>query len=53
LVEQGNGEAEAAARDLRDDVKPAPVLILGVAGGVPGGPHAGRRRDLDASRRLT
>jgi nucleoside phosphorylase len=36
LVEQGNGEAQAAARDLIDDVKPALVLVVGIAGGVPG-----------------
>lgn len=34
-VEQGNGEAQEAARDLLDDLQPSLLLIVGIAGGVP------------------
>jgi len=34
-VEQGHGEAQAAARDLIDDVAPKLVLVVGIAGGLP------------------
>ncbi len=35
LVEQGNGEAQDAARDLIDDLAPRLVLIVGIAGAPP------------------
>jgi nucleoside phosphorylase len=34
-VEQGNGEAQDAARDLIDDLTPRLVLVVGIAGGLP------------------
>lgn len=34
-VEQGNGEAQEAARDLIDDLQPSFLLIVGIAGGLP------------------
>lgn len=34
-IEQGNGEAQEAARDLIDDVQPSLLLVVGIAGGVP------------------
>jgi nucleoside phosphorylase len=34
-VEQGNGEAQDAARDLLDDLAPRLVLVVGIAGGLP------------------
>jgi nucleoside phosphorylase len=34
-VEQGNGEAQEAARDLIDDLQPSLVLLVGIAGGLP------------------
>jgi nucleoside phosphorylase len=34
-VEQGNGEAQDAARDLIDDLAPRLVLVVGIAGGLP------------------
>lgn len=34
-TEQGNGEAQAAARDLLEDLAPAWILVVGIAGGVP------------------
>jgi nucleoside phosphorylase len=34
-VEQGNGEAQEAARDLIDDLQPALLLVVGIAGGLP------------------
>jgi nucleoside phosphorylase len=34
-VEQGNGEAQEAARDLIDDLRPALLLVVGIAGGLP------------------
>lgn len=33
--EQGNGEAQEAARDMLEDVGPALVLVVGIAGGLP------------------
>lgn len=33
--EQGNGEAQDAARDLIDDFDPSLLLVVGIAGGVP------------------
>jgi nucleoside phosphorylase len=35
LVEKGQGEAQAAARDLIDDLAPKLVLVVGIAGGLP------------------
>lgn len=35
LVEQGNGEAQSAARDLIEDLSPRLVLVVGIAGGLP------------------
>jgi len=35
LVEQGNGEAQAAVRDLIEDLAPRLVLLVGIAGGLP------------------
>jgi len=35
LIEQGNGEAQAGARDLIDDMRPELILVVGIAGGVP------------------
>jgi nucleoside phosphorylase len=32
-VEQGNGDAQEAARDLIDDLAPSLVLVVGIAGG--------------------
>ena len=34
-VEQGNGEAQDAARDLLDDLDPSLLLVVGIAGGLP------------------
>ncbi|HEY0478724.1 MAG TPA: CHAT domain-containing protein [Kofleriaceae bacterium] len=34
-IEQGNGEAQSAARDLIDDLAPQLVLVVGIAGGLP------------------
>ena len=34
-IEQGNGEAQEAARDLIDDLQPALLLVVGIAGGLP------------------
>ena len=34
-VEQGNGEAQEAARDFIDDLQPSLLLIVGIAGGLP------------------
>jgi nucleoside phosphorylase len=34
-AEQGNGEAHEAARDLIEDLAPAWILVVGIAGGVP------------------
>jgi nucleoside phosphorylase len=34
-IEQGNGEAQDAARDLLDDLNPALLLVVGIAGGLP------------------
>jgi nucleoside phosphorylase len=34
-IEQGNGEAQEAARDLCDDLQPSLVLVVGIAGGLP------------------
>src|SRR5215469_7340342 len=34
-IEQGNGEAQEAARDLVDDLQPSLFLVVGIAGGLP------------------
>jgi nucleoside phosphorylase len=34
-IEQGNGEAQEAARDLFDDLQPSQILVVGIAGGLP------------------
>lgn len=34
-VEQGNGEAQNAARDLIEDFAPGLILVVGIAGGLP------------------
>ncbi len=34
-IEQGNGEAQSAAHDLLEDLKPQWLLVIGIAGGVP------------------
>jgi nucleoside phosphorylase len=34
-IEQGNGEAQDAARDLLDDFDPALLLVVGIAGALP------------------
>lgn len=34
-IEQGNGEAQDAARDLLEDVNPSLLLVVGIAGGLP------------------
>jgi nucleoside phosphorylase len=34
-IEQGNGEAQAAARDLLEDLDPSWVFVVGIGGGVP------------------
>jgi predicted nucleotide-binding protein/nucleoside phosphorylase len=34
-IEQGNGEAQSAAHDLLEDLKPHWLLVVGIAGGVP------------------
>src|ERR1700733_2276424 len=34
-IEQGNGEAQEAARDLYDDLHPSLILVVGIAGGLP------------------
>lgn len=40
-VEQGNGEAQEAARDLIDDLQPSLLLVVGIATyNVGGGPIA-------------
>ena len=36
-IEQGNGEAQSAARDLIEDLAPRLILVVGIAGGVPSG----------------
>ncbi|WP_437722312.1 phosphorylase family protein [Sorangium sp. So ce861] len=36
-VEQGNGEAQAAASALLDDLEPKLLLVVGIAGGLPSG----------------
>lgn len=33
--EQGNGEAQEAARDMLEDVDPSIILVVGIAGGLP------------------
>jgi nucleoside phosphorylase len=33
--EQGNGEAQSAARDLIEDLAPRLILVVGIAGGLP------------------
>ncbi|AUX31273.1 uncharacterized protein SOCE836_034020 [Sorangium cellulosum] len=34
-IEQGNGEAQEAARDLLDDLEPTMLLVVGIAAGLP------------------
>jgi len=34
-IEQGNGEAQEAARNLFDDLQPSLILVVGIAGGLP------------------
>jgi nucleoside phosphorylase len=34
-IEQGNGEAQEAARDMIDDLQPSLLLVVGIAGGLP------------------
>lgn len=34
-IEQGNGEAQDAARDLLDDLKPSLLLVVGIGGALP------------------
>lgn len=34
-IEQGNGEAQEAARDLIDDLHPSLLVVVGIAGGLP------------------
>jgi nucleoside phosphorylase len=34
-IEQGNGEAQSAARDLIEDLAPKLILVVGIAGGLP------------------
>jgi nucleoside phosphorylase len=34
-IEQGNGEAQEAARDLLDDLNPALLLVVGIGGALP------------------
>lgn len=34
-TEQGNGEAQSAARDMLDDLRPALLMVVGIAGGIP------------------
>jgi nucleoside phosphorylase len=34
-IEQGNGEAQSAARDLIEDLTPQLILVVGIAGSVP------------------
>lgn len=34
-IDQGNGEAQEAARDLIDDLQPSLLLVVGIAGGLP------------------
>ena len=34
-IEQGNGEAQEAARDFIDDLRPSLLLLVGIAGGLP------------------
>ncbi len=34
-IEQGNGEAQDAARDLLDDLDPTMLLVVGIAAGLP------------------
>ena len=34
-IEQGNGEAQEAGRDLLDDLDPTLLLVVGIAGGLP------------------
>lgn len=36
-LEQGNGEAQEAARDLLDDLHPRLILVVGIGGGFPAG----------------
>src|SRR4051812_35154958 len=35
LIEQGNGEAQNAARDMISDLAPRLILVVGIAGGLP------------------
>ncbi|HSN97971.1 MAG TPA: tetratricopeptide repeat protein, partial [Candidatus Nanopelagicales bacterium] len=50
-AEQGNGEAQAAARDLLEDLAPAWILVVGIAGGVPA--HEFSLGDVIVSNRIT
>src|SRR5258706_5880443 len=34
-IEQGNGEAQDAARDLLEDLDPSLLMVIGIAGGLP------------------
>ncbi len=34
-LEQGNGEAQEAARDMIDELRPTLILVVGIAGGLP------------------
>lgn len=34
-IEQGNGEAQDAARDMLDDLEPSLLLVVGIAAGLP------------------
>ena len=34
-IEQGNGEAQDAARDLLDDLSPSLLLVVGIGAGMP------------------
>jgi len=34
-IEQGNGEAQAAARDLLEDLAPSWLFVVGIGGGIP------------------
>lgn len=34
-LEQGNGEAQEAARDALEDLRPSLMLVVGIAGGIP------------------
>lgn len=50
LVEQGNGEAQSAARDLIEDLSPKLVLVVGIAGGLPS--HEVKLGDVVLSTRI-